>query len=270
MIPKIIHYCWFGKGPIPKSQKDCIKSWQKIMPDYKIMRWDETNFDVEKYSFSKYAHKVKRYAMVSDLCRFNVLYEYGGIYLDTDVEVFQRFDKFLNADFFSAIELYADFYTDEIQQMLNEDGSPKTQGVDIPKLEMLTSIIGSAPKNVLVGELRDFYNAVEANEEFALNSREYINHDRMVARFATKYGFKYKDELQHLDHNMVIYPTGVFGYAWSPNENFEVSYHYNAMSWESNISVYKKKRIILDKYHLLAVYERYKKIKSWIRKLLKL
>ena len=65
MIPKIIHYCWFGKGLMPKSQQDCIKGWKKLMPDYKIMRWDEETFDYNRYSASKHAYNVKRYVLVS-------------------------------------------------------------------------------------------------------------------------------------------------------------------------------------------------------------
>ena len=93
MIPKIIHYCWFGKGLMPKSQRDCIKGWKRLMPDYQIIRWDESNFDLDSFPLAKYACEVKKYALASDVCRYNVLSEHGGIYLDTDVEVFQRFDR---------------------------------------------------------------------------------------------------------------------------------------------------------------------------------
>jgi len=244
---------------MPQSQKDCIKSWQKIMPDYKITRWDEDNFDFEQYAASKFAYQEKKYALVSDVCRYNVLYEYGGIYLDTDVKVFKRFDNFLDADFFSAIELYNEFFIENIAEMLNEDGTPKMNG-DIPHLEILTSTLGSIPKNQLIGEIRDYYNQMEANEETARNYRKYINNDRLVARFATKYGFRYVDELQHLDGNMVIYPTGIFGHAFCPNQNFEVSYHYNAASW-ANRSGKQGFLQLLDKWHLLKIYEKLKKLK---------
>ncbi len=258
MIPKIIHYCWFGKGIMPKSQADCIKSWERLMPDYKIMRWDEETFGYNKYSASKYAHKVKQYALVSDVCRYNVLYEYGGIYLDTDVEVFMKFDKFLNANFFSAIELYNEFYTENQQQHLDEGGKPLVEDMEIPHFEILTSTMGCVPNNKMIGELRDYYNNIEADEEYAINYRKYVNNDRLVAHYATKYGFRYKDETQYLDDNMVIYQTGIFGYAFSVNPRYTVSYHHNAATWDKKT----KKQLFLiklDQYRLLGFY-------NWLRK----
>jgi hypothetical protein len=266
MIPKIIHYCWFGKGLMPKSQKDCIKSWQKIMPDYKIMRWDETNFDVEKYAASKYANKVKKYALTSDVCRYNVLYEYGGIYLDTDVEVFKKFDDYLDADFFSAVELYNEFYTENSAELLDENGNPKVPGMEIPHLEMLTSTMGCVPGQEMIGLLRDYYNNIEADEEYATNYRKYVNNDRLVAKYAAKYGFKYKDEKQLLENNMVIYPTGIFGHAHCPNPNFEVTYHYNAATWNDSKSKAQKRKILFDKLHLMWLYNAYKKVKAVLKK----
>lgn len=265
MIPKIIHYCWFGKGLMPKSQIDCIKSWQKIMPDYKIMRWDENTFDYEKYSASKHAYKVKKYALVSDVCRYNVLYEYGGIYLDTDVKVFKKFDKFLDADFFSAIELYNEFLTENSAELLDESGAPKIVGTEIPHLEMLTSTMGCVPGCEMICRLRDFYNAINADEEYAANYRKYVNNDRLVARYAVQYGFKYKDEQQFLDNNMVIYPTGIFGHAYCPNPNFEVSYHYNAATWSDSKSADNKRQMFFDKLHLLPLYKKIKALKNKIK-----
>lgn len=265
MIPKIIHYCWFGKGLMPQSQKKCIRSWHKLMPDYKIMRWDESTFDYNKYAASRHAHKMKKYALVSDVCRYNVLATYGGIYLDTDVEVFQRFDRFLDADFFSGIELYNEFVTENIaEQYLDTEGRPLRQGEDIPCLEMLTSTMGCVPGCEMITRLRDYYNSIEADDEYATNYRNYVNNDRLVARYATDYGFRYKDEKQQLANNMIIYPTGIFGHAFCPNPKFEVSYHYNAACWEDNVSRAIKKRRFFDKYHLLGLYEAFKKVKNSI------
>ncbi len=265
MIPKIIHYCWFGKGPMPQSQRKCIRSWQKLMPDYTIMRWDESTFDYNKYPAAKYAYQVKKYALVSDVCRYNVLAEYGGIYLDTDVETFKRFDDYLNATFFSAIELYNEFFTEKIaENYLDTAGNALRKGEDVPRLEMLTSTMGCVPNCKMICDLRDFYNNIDADEEYAINYRNYVNNDRLVARYATEYGFRYVDETQHLRDNMVVYGTGIFGHAFCPNPQFEVTYHYNAASWEDNVSKYVKKRRILDKYYLLGVYEQYKKVKNYL------
>ncbi len=86
-IPKIIHYVWLGKNPLPDSAKKIIKSWQTQAPDYKIIRWDETNCDVDANHYIKWAYKSGLWAFASDWCRLNALYKYGGLYLDTDHEL---------------------------------------------------------------------------------------------------------------------------------------------------------------------------------------
>lgn len=257
MIPKIIHYCWFGKGLMPKSQKDCIKGWQKLMPDYKIMRWDEATFDLEKHPLAKYACKVKKYALASDVCRYNVLSEYGGIYLDTDVEVFKRFDEFLCYNFFSGIELYDEFYSEKIaESFLYPDGTAKDPTKDVPHLEILTSSMGCCPNHEMIRDIRNYYNSLPASEEYALNYRQYVNNDRLVARYLTKYGFRYMDEEQLFGDNMLVKKTGVFGHAFCPNHTHEFSYHYNATTWESEKwTKGQKRRYLLDKIGLLGLYE---------------
>lgn len=86
-IPKIIHYCWFGGGPINPESRKCIESWKKYCPDYKIIEWNEQNFEISQNRYAQQAYEAKKYAFVSDYVRLAVLYEYGGIYLDTDVEL---------------------------------------------------------------------------------------------------------------------------------------------------------------------------------------
>lgn len=95
MIPKIIHYCWFGKSPKPASVLKCIETWKKVLFDYEIMEWNESNFDFRKWKFCREAYAVKKYAFVTDVCRLYALSQYGGIYLDTDIEVIKSFDPFL-------------------------------------------------------------------------------------------------------------------------------------------------------------------------------
>lgn len=93
MIPKKIHYCWFGGSDMPPLAKECIKTWKKYLPDYELIRWDETNSPNNE--FIKYHLEKRNWAFVSDYVRLYALYKYGGIYLDTDIEVIKPFDKLL-------------------------------------------------------------------------------------------------------------------------------------------------------------------------------
>lgn len=94
-IPKVIHYCWFSGNPLPPLAKKCIVSWKKYAPDYKIIQWNEGNFDVNCCTYTKQAYAVKKYAFVSDYARFQILYQCGGVYFDTDVELLQPIDPLI-------------------------------------------------------------------------------------------------------------------------------------------------------------------------------
>ena len=104
MIPKIIHYCWFGGKPLPKSAEKCIASWKKYLPDYEIKRWDESNFDVNAIPYTREAYAACKFAFVSDYARFWILYHYGGVYFDTDVEVIRPIDDIINRGGFLGVE----------------------------------------------------------------------------------------------------------------------------------------------------------------------
>ena len=95
MLPKKIHYCWFGGNELPDLAIKCIESWKKYCPDYEIIEWNETNFDLECCDFVKEAYKAKKWAFVSDYARLKVVYDNGGIYLDTDVELVKSLDILL-------------------------------------------------------------------------------------------------------------------------------------------------------------------------------
>ncbi len=99
-IPKIIHYCWFGKKTKNELITNCIESWKKYCPDYEIIEWNEENFDVDKFLYTRQAYDLNKYAFVSDVVRFEVLSIYGGIYLDTDVELKGSIDDFLSNEMF--------------------------------------------------------------------------------------------------------------------------------------------------------------------------
>lgn len=103
-IPKIIHYCWFGGKKKTKIVKKCINSWKRYLRDYEIVEWNEKNFNIDAFDFTKKAYEDRKWAFVSDYCRLWVLYNYGGIYLDTDMEVLKSLDNLLNNNSFGGLE----------------------------------------------------------------------------------------------------------------------------------------------------------------------
>ncbi|WP_132009858.1 glycosyltransferase family 32 protein [Mesobacillus foraminis] len=103
-IPKIIHYCWFGRGNKPEIVNKCIQSWERILPDYQIIEWNEENFPIDSNTYVKEAYESNKFAFVSDYVRAYALYHQGGIYLDTDVEVFKSFNNILHHDSFWGFE----------------------------------------------------------------------------------------------------------------------------------------------------------------------
>lgn len=130
MIPKKIHYCWFGGKEKPDLVKKCIESWQKYCPGYEIIEWNEDNFDLESNIFVKQAYEHKKYAFISDYVRLYVLYNYGGLYFDTDLEVVQNLDKYLKLPAFTGYE--SDEYC-------------------------VTAIMGSEKHNKWIKKLLDYY-----------------------------------------------------------------------------------------------------------------
>ncbi len=104
MIPKKIHYCWFGGAPLPDLVQKCIASWQEHCPEYEIIRWDESNFDLNCCDYVKEAYQAQKWAFVSDVARLYALVTYGGIYMDTDMELLKPLDDILQYEAISGFE----------------------------------------------------------------------------------------------------------------------------------------------------------------------
>lgn len=103
-IPKVINYCWFGGNELPEKAKKCIESWKKYCPDYEIVEWNEKNYDINKYEFTKKAYEEKKWAFVTDVARLDIIYNNGGIYFDTDVELIKNIDELLIYECFLGFE----------------------------------------------------------------------------------------------------------------------------------------------------------------------
>ena len=104
MIPKKIHYCWFGGNPLPELAVKCIESWRKYCPDYEIIEWNESNYDVTQNGYMRQAYENKRWGFVPDYARLDIIYNHGGIYLDTDVELIKPIDDLLDMNAFAGVE----------------------------------------------------------------------------------------------------------------------------------------------------------------------
>ncbi len=104
MIPKKIHYCWFGGNPLPKTAEKCMESWKKFCPDYEIIQWSERNFDVNCNAYCRSMYANGRWAYLSDYARLKIVYEHGGIYLDTDVELVRPIDDLLQEEAFMGLD----------------------------------------------------------------------------------------------------------------------------------------------------------------------
>ena len=122
MIPKIIHYCWFGGKPLPEDALKCIESWRKFCPDYRIVEWNESNTDLESCDYVKEAYQAKKWAFVSDFVRFQVLFDNGGVYFDTDVELLKPIDSIIEKGPFMGIESYPGAYIGNDSSMVVAPG----------------------------------------------------------------------------------------------------------------------------------------------------
>jgi len=221
-IPKIIHYCWFGGKPLSALGKKCLASWQKYLPDYQIIRWDESDFDVNSIPYMEQAYRVKKYAFVSDYFRYKVLFEEGGIYLDTDVEVLRNLDVFLHHESFTGFE----------------DNQIVAPGL----------ILGSVKRNPLMKDMMKIYeqsNFINPDNTFNLKTGPQNLTEILLGR-----GLVPKDEYQKIS-GMSIYPKEYFcPKSWITKEmnttsNTFTIHHYEG-SWISNFQKFKRyiKRLI--------------------------
>lgn len=182
MIPKIIHYCWFGRGPMPELALKCIASWHKYMPEYKYKMWNEDNFDVGKVPYTKEAYEAQKFAFVTDYVRLFALYTEGGIYMDTDVEVLKSYNDLLDLPGFTGYE-----------------GSKA--------LPPVTGTIASEPKNLWVEEQLASYTGshfIDSN-----GNMDMTTNTTRISRIMRAGGFVQNGEKQ-VYNDMHIFPVEFF------------------------------------------------------------
>lgn len=241
LIPKYIHYCWFGPKEIPEIGKKCIESWKKNMPDYTIICWSEKNFDVESNDFTKKAYRDGQYAFVSDYVRLKALYDYGGIYMDIDEEVLKNFDDLLEDK-----EIVACFENNQ---------------------SVMVGLLAAAKASSLIKTFLERYHNIEGEVKYIANPvifTELLQKEKNL---------KLTGQYQELDHGRIaIFPNEYFcGYDFSVYKDNITANTYAiqryAGTWTNGKSMRSKKA------HELLVncvgernYLRIKKIWKWIKR----
>lgn len=216
VIPKIIHYCWFG-DKMPSLLKENIKKWRKLCPDYEIIEWNELNYDVCKNLYTSQAYSMKKWGYVPDYIRLDLIYQYGGIYLDTDIELIKRPNELLYQDGFISF--------------------------DSSLLVNLGAGFGAKPKNNVIKALRDYYdNVVFSYPDGSFNKLSCMTHSYNVLK---KYGIMLNDSLQKIG-DINIYPmilSGTCTYTQQMRITEKTFFlHYGTRTWLD-----KKNNRIIDK-----------------------
>ena len=221
---KVIHYCWFGGKPLPRLTKKCIESWKKFLPDYEIIEWNENNFDVNQIPFTKQAYKAKKWAFVADYARAKVLYDYGGIYFDTDMQILKPIDEFLKKPMFLGRE---------------SEGATK---------DMICAgvIYTRDKKNKYLKDLLDFYRK---QKKFNTKSMFIYAIPRLLVDNIEKYPMEIRENnIEVFDKQIWIYPKEYFypvNFDYTErfySENTVMVHHYDA-SWSG-----RSREIMIRKY----------------------
>ncbi len=181
-IPRQIHYFWFGKKPLTKQAEKCIASWKKYCPDYEIIRWDEENFPVDANDYVREAYESEKWAFVTDYGRLRVLYDYGGIYMDTDVELLKPLDMFLSHRAFTGFE---------------------------DESHILTAVMGAEAGSSWIGYLMEYYRDIHFREKDGSFCYK-TNVEIITEMTADRYPVVLNNQKQMFGDGIVLYPKEVF------------------------------------------------------------
>lgn len=229
MISKVLNYVWLSNDEKPEMINKCIKSWSKVLPEYEIREWSAKDFDFTQMPlFVREAYERRKWAFVTDYLRLYILYNNGGIYVDSDIFFKKSINEFLNNSFFSFVEYHENGFKQN-QGLIDKDGNALTDG-HIPGFCIQAAFMGAEKHHPFVKDCLDFYA-----------ERNFINEDgslftKMIASdiyglIARNYGFKYIDEYQQLTDRMSIYPSKYCGGSLSEIDKENYAIHCCAGSW---------------------------------------
>ncbi|MBQ9416036.1 MAG: glycosyl transferase [Clostridia bacterium] len=240
MIPKKIHYCWFGFAEKPKLARKCIESWEKYCPDYEIIEWNESNYDITKNKYMYDAYKSKKWAFVSDYARLDLVYTYGGIYLDTDVELLKPWDDLLDKKGFA--------------------------GVEIPGIVALGLGFGAEAGNPTIKSMLDQYESLSFfSENGKMNLTPCPIYQSMVLK---ELGLKSDNSVHYVTDQLLVYSKDYFNPMDMTTHKVIISPNSYSIHWYAGSWVSKKDKIKTRVARILRRVlseESYNKLKRFIK-----
>ena len=245
MIPKVIHYCWFSEDPYPPKIEACIASWKLHMPDYQIKRWSAKNFDINSARIVREAVEQKKWAFATDYVRLYALQNEGGLYLDSDIFIHQNIQSFLSADYVSAIEFHP-IDLKEYQNSISANFRRNETAERVFGVGLQAAFMASIPHHPFVEKCLAKYESLSFNQIMEKNFLA----PTVQALVAEQFGFLYKNEEQHLENSMVLYPTSVVGQNAYETKG-RIATHLCAGSWENNPLKHKVIDLLNNRWHLL-------------------
>jgi len=229
MIPKVIHYCWFGGAEKTPLIKKCIATWRKVMPDYELKEWNEKNFNLdEAIPFVKEAFAAKKWAFIADYVRLYAMYTEGGIYMDTDVKVMKPYDEFLGHSFFTCQESHPDIL---VPGSVNADGTRNKNYNQVLGIGLCSAVMGAEKGCPYLKDCLDYYSTLHFSNE-TMNDVVIVN---TLAVVLEKYGYRYiLDKEQHLEGNIRIMLPYVFAGMTTLTKDSYAQHLYNGSWVEGN------------------------------------
>lgn len=240
-IPKIIHYCWFGGKKKTKRILSYISSWEKYLPEYQIIEWNEDNFDINSNEYVREAYMSNKYAFVSDVARLQALYTYGGIYFDTDIEVRSSLDSYLDSSLILAFE---------------------------SNTILMSAFLAAKKNNNIIKEFLDIYSDMNfVNQDGSFNN---IANTVYLTNIMKKRGLILDNNKQELLDGTKVYPMEIFGAFDADNSCFVISnntvlVHRCLASW-----IDPKKRLMFKLKRIISAIlgrEKYKYLRVWYKKI---
>lgn len=248
MIPKCIHYCWFGPAPLPQATQRYIASWHEHLPDFQFKLWNEDNFDVQAVAYSRDAYAAGKYAFVADVCRIQALLHEGGIYLDTDVQLLGSFDAFLPLNCFTGFEQGLNPYSRELTC------SPQA------------GVMGCEAGSALMRDVWQQYRQLN------FNPARPVTINQIFRQIYQQRGIRFNNQYQHIADYVHVYPSDYFmaknayTHALNITEHTVCIHHYDGSWLQDSKQADIGKRQLINLLRCLLGADNARKLIGWLKR----